>query len=94
MKKTIAGDIRRIRNNILKPSGAGVVSADYGELHKAFDGIEAKEKELKSLIKELTNALSTHSVCSGKCKICFTKDLCRFYKERALIAKAREVING
>lgn len=67
MKKTIAGDIRRIRKDILKPNGDGLVVAEYGKLHKAFNEIEAKERELSSMIRELADNISLLSmeVCAG-----------------------------
>lgn len=95
MKMTVAGDIRRIRRNILKPNGNGMVIADYGELHKVFADIETKEREYKSLIKELADALDVSCDCHLPCDGCKMADESKFdcpdKAYRALVARAREV---
>lgn len=98
MKKTIAGDIRRIRKNILKVGENGSVRADFGDLHKAFDEIEAKEKDYQKLIKELADALGSKTLhCKDYekkwCPHCLVRtEGCETYSLCNLIAKAREVV--
>lgn len=91
MKMTIAGDIRRIRRNILKPNGNGMLVADYGELHKVFAAIETKEREYKSLVKEMADIVDG-PLCHQDCSKCPPDTRCASKRLRALVAKAREVV--
>lgn len=91
MRMTISGDIRLIRRNILKPNGNGMVEADYGELHKVLDEIEAKEKYYKALVKELVDTFYGTNFCETDFCECKCTDICINAGTCYLIAKAKEV---
>lgn len=46
-ERTIAGDIRRIRKQLIPCEDGKFVKIDYGELLKLFDEIETKAKKLE-----------------------------------------------
>ena len=51
MARTIAGDIRRLRRNLVAHEGRVVVAMDYGDLLKLFDAIETKAKRMQDALK-------------------------------------------
>mgnify|MGYP003327267593 CR=1 FL=1 len=70
----------------------------YDECVRKFNEADAdrcrirdENASLRSLVRELACALELRPVCGGNCEKCKSNDICRFNKERALIAKAWEM---